>query len=258
MAGRPLISYFIQFCWFIWWYIFIYIYICICTYLYIQCPARITRHLAIFCFHLHCFLWWSAETEEPSTCKHSFDNNDWTTYLTQRHRQQKCGWISGLTHLLRSNNVYIFVYRQHFLYFGILPAVIFAVNFTWYPCVLVPLVYRSTGFNWTQRYQAMFTANITAGNITNKWQQRCAISFFICIVTVIFSNLFQDLLSKNIENKSATNQPAVMFAVNVTWYRCVQRYPVARYTNGTRTQGCQVMFTAKTTANHIPKYKRPI
>ena len=77
-------------------------------------------------------------------------------------------------------------------------------------------------------------------------------------MTVIFSNLFQDLLSKNIENKSATNQPAVMFAVNVTWYRCVQRYPVARYTNGTRTQGCQVMFTAKITANHIPKYKRPI
>ena len=56
------------------------------------------------------------------------------------------------------------------------------------------------------------------------------------------------MLSKNIENKSATNQPAVMFAVNVTWYRCVQRYPVARYTNGTRTQGCQVMFTAKITA----------
>ena len=66
------------------------------------------------------------------------------------------------------------------------------------------------------------------------------------------------MLSKNIENKSATNQPAVMFAVNITWYRCVQRYPVARYTNGTRTQGCQVMFTAKITANHIPKYKRPI
>ena len=85
-----------------------------------------------------------------------------------------------------------------------------------------------------------------------------AFSFLICIVTDIFSNLFQDLLSKNIENKSATNQPAVMFAVNITWYRCVQRYPVARYTNGTRTQGCQVMFTAKITANHIPKYKRPI
>ena len=82
-----------------------------------------------------------------------------------------------------------------------------------------------------------------------------AFSFLICIVTVIFSNLFQDLLSKHIENKSAKNQPAVMFAVNITWYRCVQRYPVARYTNGTRTQGYQVMFTAKITANNIPNNK---